>query len=133
MIWPGYLKRVPKGWEMPTDEKRLKIGIPANTSFDKFVKVDEAQIDPEKKYTGFCIDIFREVIKILEQNYSLPYDFHPYDGTYDELVDRVYTKVIATFSSLLFRFFPCFFFFSILLNSHVVIQAKKNEHHVTVH
>ncbi|RVW79131.1 Glutamate receptor 2.9 [Vitis vinifera] len=88
----GYLKRVPKGWEMPTDEKRLKIGIPANTSFDKFVKVDEAQIDPEKKYTGFCIDIFREVIKILEQNYSLPYDFHPYDGTYDELVDRVYTK-----------------------------------------
>lgn len=92
MIWPGYLKRVPKGWEMPTDEKRLKIGIPANTSFDKFVKVDEAQIDPEKKYTGFCIDIFREVIKILEQNYSLPYDFHPYDGTYDELVDRVYTK-----------------------------------------
>lgn len=92
VIWPGYLKRVPKGWEMPTDEKRLKIGIPANTSFDKFVKVDETQIDPEKKYTGFCIDIFREVIKILEQNYSLPYKFYPFDGTYDELVDRVYTK-----------------------------------------
>ncbi|KAL6312407.1 hypothetical protein AAG906_028488 [Vitis piasezkii] len=79
VIWPGYLKRVPKGWEMPTDEKRLKIGIPANSSFDKFVKVDETQIDPEKNI-------------LVSQDYSLPYDFHPFDGTYDELVDRVYTK-----------------------------------------
>ncbi|RVW79140.1 Glutamate receptor 2.9 [Vitis vinifera] len=92
VIWPGYLKRVPKGWEMPTDAKPLKIGIPANTSFDKFVKVDETQMEAEKRYTGFCIDIFREVLKILEQNYSLPYVFYPFVGTYDELVDCVYNK-----------------------------------------
>ncbi|KAJ9690590.1 hypothetical protein PVL29_012974 [Vitis rotundifolia] len=92
VIWPGYLKRVPKGWEMPTDEKKLQIGIPSHPSFNKFVMVDNAQTDPEKKYTGFCIDIFREVLKILEQNYSLPYDFQPFVGTYDELVDRVYNK-----------------------------------------
>ena len=105
VIWPGYLKRVPKGWEMPTDAKPLKIGIPANTSFDQYVKVDEAQIDPEKKYTGFCIDIFREVLTILEQNYSLPYDFYPFVGPYDELVDCVYNKVITPFSkTLLFTY-----------------------------
>ncbi|KAJ9690577.1 hypothetical protein PVL29_012962 [Vitis rotundifolia] len=92
VIWPGYLKRVPKGWEMPTDAKPLKIGIPAKATFKNFVKVDEAQIEPEKKYTGFCIDIFREVLKILEQNYFLPYEFHPFLGTYDELVDCVYNK-----------------------------------------
>ncbi|KAL6333376.1 hypothetical protein AAG906_028561 [Vitis piasezkii] len=96
VIWPGYLKRVPKGWEMPTDAKPLKIGIPANTSFDKFVKVDETQMEAEKRYTGFCIDIFREVLKILEQNYSLPYVFYPFVGTYDELVDCVYNKVEFT-------------------------------------
>ena len=93
VIWPGYLKRVPKGWEMPTDAKPLKIGIPANTSFDQFVKVDEAQIDQDKKYTGFCIDIFKKVLEILEQNYSVPYEFHPVVGTYEELVDCVYNKV----------------------------------------
>ncbi|WJZ96469.1 hypothetical protein VitviT2T_015154 [Vitis vinifera] len=92
VIWPGYLKRVPKGWEMPTDPKPLKIGIPANGTFKNFVEVGEAQIEPEKKYTGFCIDIFHEVLKILEQNYSLPYEFHPVVGTYDELVDCVYNK-----------------------------------------
>ena len=100
VIWPGYLKRVPKGWEMPTDAKPLKIGIPANTSFDKFVKVDETQMEAEKRYTGFCIDIFREVLKILEQNYSLPYVFYPFVGTYDELVDCVYNKVFTPISSL---------------------------------
>ena len=113
VIWPGYLKRVPKGWEMPTDAKPLKIGIPANTTFDKFVKVDKAQNDPLKRYTGFCIDIFREVVKILEQNYSLPYEFLPYHGTYDDLVDSVYTKVIAPSSSLIsLSFLLTFFLFN---------------------
>ncbi|KAL6312410.1 hypothetical protein AAG906_029021 [Vitis piasezkii] len=79
VIWPGYLKRVPKGWEMPTVAKPLKIGIPANTTFTNYVKVD--------------------VLKILEQNYSLPYEFHPVVGTYDELVDCVYNKVITPIPS----------------------------------
>ena len=95
VIWPGYLKRVPKGWEMPTVAKPLKIGIPANTTFKNYVKVDVDQ----KKYTGFCIDIFQEVLTILEQNYSLPYEFQPVVGTYDELVDCVYNKVITPIPS----------------------------------
>ncbi|KAJ9690595.1 hypothetical protein PVL29_012979 [Vitis rotundifolia] len=74
VIWPGYLKRVPKGWEMPTDAKPLKIGIPANSSFDMFVKVNDAEAEADKRFTGFSIDIFLRVLKILEQNYSLPYD-----------------------------------------------------------
>ncbi|XP_034672536.1 glutamate receptor 2.5-like [Vitis riparia] len=96
VIWPGYLKRVPMGWEMPTDAKPLKIGTPANSSFDMFVKVDEAEAD--KRFTGFSIDIFRGVLKFLEQNYSLPYEFHPVVGTYEELVDCVYNKVITPIS-----------------------------------
>ena len=61
---------------MLTNEKPLKIGIPSNSPFDMFLKVEEDQIEPQKKYTGFCFDIFWEVLKILEQNYSLPYEFH---------------------------------------------------------
>ncbi|KAG8494508.1 hypothetical protein CXB51_012219 [Gossypium anomalum] len=43
--WPGDSKLAPKGWAMPTDEKPLIIGVPARTSFEKFVKVVD----------GFCL------------------------------------------------------------------------------
>ncbi|XP_059663819.1 glutamate receptor 2.7-like [Cornus florida] len=88
--WPGNLKRVPKGWAMPTDAKKMKIGVPGRTSFEKFVKVEETG-NPNSPlfYSGFCIHVFEEVLKILEQSYSLPYEFVPYNGSYDALVDHV--------------------------------------------
>ena len=52
---------------MLTNEKPLKIGIPSNSPFDMFLKVEEDQIEPQKKYTGFCFDIFWEVLKILSK------------------------------------------------------------------
>ncbi|XP_059663865.1 glutamate receptor 2.9-like isoform X2 [Cornus florida] len=89
--WPGNLKRVPKGWAMPTDAKKMKIGVPARTSFEKFVKV-KGTGNSNKDYSGFCIDVFDEVLKILEQSYSLPYEFVPYNITYDDLVVHVINK-----------------------------------------
>ncbi|KAL5772301.1 hypothetical protein ACOSQ2_012225 [Xanthoceras sorbifolium] len=89
VIWPGDLsKRDPKGWAMPTDSNRLKIAVPARTSFETFVKVsrDENRLT----YDGFCIELFNEVIKDL--GYDLPYEFDPVNGTYDELVQSVYNK-----------------------------------------
>uniref|UniRef100_A0A2N9G3T9 Receptor ligand binding region domain-containing protein n=1 Tax=Fagus sylvatica TaxID=28930 RepID=A0A2N9G3T9_FAGSY len=38
IIWPGNLRQTPKGWEMPTQAKPLKIGVPGRTTFEKFVK-----------------------------------------------------------------------------------------------
>ncbi|KAF3672661.1 Apoptosis inhibitory protein 5 isoform 1 [Capsicum annuum] len=87
--WPGELKRVPKGWAMPTDSKPLIIGVPGRTSFEKFVKVETVAETNERKYSGFCIDLFKEVVKILEQNYTLPYEFEPYNGSYPDLVQQV--------------------------------------------
>ncbi|RVW29670.1 Retrovirus-related Pol polyprotein from transposon TNT 1-94 [Vitis vinifera] len=66
VIWPGYLNVSPRDGKCPLMPKPLKIGIPANTSSTS--------------------------VKNLEQNYSLPYDFYPVVGTYDELVDCVYNK-----------------------------------------
>lgn len=85
--WPGKPGRVPKGWAMPTDISPLKIGIPANTSFEKFVKIN--YIGDVKEYKGFCIEIFEEVLKIIQENYMLPYEFHPFKGTYDALVENL--------------------------------------------
>lgn len=90
--WPGGLvDRNPKGWSMPTKEKPLRIGVPGRTSFEKFVKVTLK--GTTEHFDGFCIALFEEVKKILEENYSVEYTFMAYNGTYDDLVDHVTNKV----------------------------------------
>ncbi|XP_010687160.1 glutamate receptor 2.7 isoform X2 [Beta vulgaris subsp. vulgaris] len=89
--WPGDIKHIPKGWTMPSTAKPLKIGLPGIPPFQKFVVHYKG--DKNKTiYTGFSIDVFLEAVKIVEENYGLPYEFELYNGTYDELVDRVIDK-----------------------------------------
>ncbi|OMO76352.1 Ionotropic glutamate receptor [Corchorus capsularis] len=88
--WPGDQKQVPKGWAMPTNIKPLIIGVPARTAFEKFVKVENGKNPGEKIYKGFCIELFYQVLGVL--GYDLPYIFDPHNGTYDELVHKVYNK-----------------------------------------
>ncbi|KAB1219408.1 Glutamate receptor 2.1 [Morella rubra] len=83
VIWQGNLNRTPKGWEMPTDAKPLRIGVPSRTTFDKFVKVEYREKPNENRYDGFCIQIFYKVLELLD--YDLPYEFNPYNGTGESL------------------------------------------------
>ncbi|KAJ8761107.1 hypothetical protein K2173_000786 [Erythroxylum novogranatense] len=87
VIWPGEKKQDPKGWVMPSEAEPMIIGVPGRTSFDKFVKVVNVS---EGKYDGFCIELFYKVKDVL--GYNLPFKFYPYNGTYDDLVQQVYTK-----------------------------------------
>ncbi|CAN0825416.1 Glutamate receptor 2.7 [Linum grandiflorum] len=89
VTWPGNLKREPKGWGMPTADKPLVIGVPGRTTFEKFVKVSNGS-DGKKRYEGFCIDLFMKVIEVMD--YDLLYEFVPYYGKYEDLVDHVYNK-----------------------------------------
>lgn len=96
VIWPGKLQRVPKGWNLPTKQKPLRIAVPGRTSFSKFVKVDyDEQGNP--KYSGFCIEIFDMVLELL--GYDLPHEYYPINGTYSDLVQLVYNKVNTQVSS----------------------------------
>ncbi|CAI8591057.1 unnamed protein product [Vicia faba] len=88
--WPGNLDRDPKGWNMPTKQYPLKIAVRSRTSFYKFVKVEYSQNGKDDKYSGFCIDIFEQVQKLL--GYDLPYKYHAINGTYNDLVQLVYNK-----------------------------------------
>jgi ionotropic glutamate receptor len=100
VIWPGKLLTVPKGWNLPTKQKPLRIAVPGRTAFSKFVKVDyDARGNP--KYSGFCIEIFDKALEVL--GYDLPYEYHPINGTYPDLVQLVYNKV--TTCSFYFEFF----------------------------
>ncbi|KAJ1394004.1 Receptor, ligand binding region [Sesbania bispinosa] len=94
--WPGDLHRDPKGWNMPTKQNPLQIAVRSRTSFSKFVKVEYGQNQNPVKYTGFCIEIFEHVVKLL--GYDLPFQYHPIDGTYNDLVQLVYNKVPSCFT-----------------------------------
>ncbi|KAG2409575.1 Glutamate receptor 2.2 Ligand-gated ion channel 2.2 Precursor [Vigna angularis] len=91
VIWPGKLTRIPKGWNLPTKQKPMRIAIPGRTSFSKFVKVDHDKLTNSSKYSGFCIEIFEKALPLL--GYDLPYDFHPVNVTYPDLVQLVYNKL----------------------------------------
>nr|XP_010932698.2 glutamate receptor 2.7-like [Elaeis guineensis] len=83
--WPGGPERVPSGWG------KLKIGVPAGTVFDQFVKVEYHEGKKVKNVTGFCIDVFNETLKRLK--YDLDYEFFPFEGTYDDLLNQIPLKV----------------------------------------
>ncbi|KAD7117884.1 hypothetical protein R6Q59_005090 [Mikania micrantha] len=93
--WPGDLiNRIPKGWVMPSNAKKMTIGVPDSTSFDRFVKVEWIESSNKTKYTGFCIRLFESVVAVLEEKYgyTLPYEFVNHSGSYDDMVDKVYYK-----------------------------------------
>ncbi|CAL5345099.1 unnamed protein product [Camellia sinensis] len=89
----GNLKWVPKGWAMPSLEDPLIIGVPGNAAFDAFVKITPSTKNSNKTYDGFCISVFKEVLKILD--YDLPYKFVEFNGTYGDLVENVANKTFG--------------------------------------
>ncbi|XP_011044964.1 PREDICTED: glutamate receptor 2.8-like [Populus euphratica] len=97
VIFPGDTTAVPKGWGIPTKEKKLRIGVPVKSSLRQFVDVIRYPSSNTTIVTGFCIDIFDTVVKKLP--YDLPYEYVPFAkldgqsaGTYDDLVYQVYLR-----------------------------------------
>ncbi|WCJ30467.1 glutamate receptor 2.2 [Euphorbia peplus] len=96
IIWPGDSFSVPKGWEIPTNGKKLRIGVPVKSGFNEFVKVTRDFNTNTTTFTGFCRDVFDAVIKALP--YALPHEFIPFDidddgedsRTYNDLIYQVY-------------------------------------------
>ncbi|KAJ6758724.1 GLUTAMATE RECEPTOR 2.9 [Salix koriyanagi] len=97
VIFPGDTTDAPKGWGIPTKEKKLRIGVPVKSSFKQFVDVKNNPSSNTTKITGFCIDVFDTAVKALP--YDLPYEYVPFAkpdgesaGTYNDLVNQVYLK-----------------------------------------
>ncbi|XVE71315.1 hypothetical protein DITRI_Ditri10aG0141400 [Diplodiscus trichospermus] len=96
IIWPGDTTSVPRGWEMPTYGKRMKIGVPVKVGFTEFVEVVWDPIaQKEKSIRGYSIDVFDAVMDKLP--YAVPYDYVPFAtpegktaGSYNDLIDQVY-------------------------------------------
>ncbi|KAF7830387.1 glutamate receptor 2.7-like [Senna tora] len=110
IIWPGDTYCIPKGWEIPTNGKKMKIGVPVRRDYTEFVKITRDPItNTTIEVTGFCIDVFKAVLELLP--YALPYEFVPFAkpngesaGTYDELISQVYYGVqLCRFHIALYR------------------------------
>ncbi|KAK7852500.1 glutamate receptor 2.7 [Quercus suber] len=95
IIWPGDSSSIPKGWEIPTNGKRLRVGVPVKDGFFEFVKVEHDASTNTTKVTGYSIDIFKAVMEALP--YNVDYELIPFAkpngesaGTYNDLVYQVY-------------------------------------------
>ncbi|KAK8697281.1 hypothetical protein V6N13_113433 [Hibiscus sabdariffa] len=97
IIWPGDTSLVPKGWKIPTDGKKLKIGVPVD-GFIEFVQVIwESNSNKAKSFQGYSIDIFEAVMA--KMPYPVLFEFVPFAtpdrkalGSYNDLVAQVYNK-----------------------------------------
>ncbi|VVB14041.1 unnamed protein product [Arabis nemorensis] len=95
IIWPGDIILVPKGWDFPTNAKKLRIAVPKKDGFKNFVEVTKDANTNVPTVTGFCIDVFDMVIK--QMPYHVHYEYVPFEtpdgksiGNYDEMVYKVF-------------------------------------------
>lgn len=91
VFWPGGPLYTPKGWIASTSSKPLRIGVPTGSTFKQYVKAEKDTLGNNYSFSGLAIDLFEETL--IELPYHLPYDFFPFDGTYDSLVEQIYSSV----------------------------------------
>uniref|UniRef100_A0A0E0B397 Ionotropic glutamate receptor C-terminal domain-containing protein n=1 Tax=Oryza glumipatula TaxID=40148 RepID=A0A0E0B397_9ORYZ len=97
VVWPGEVHTVPKGWQIPTNGKKLRIGVRTN-AYPEFMKVESNPVTNEITASGYAIDVFEEVLKRLP--YAIPYEYVSFDngqginsGSYNDFVYQVYLGV----------------------------------------
>uniref|UniRef100_A0A2N9I5U7 Glutamate receptor n=1 Tax=Fagus sylvatica TaxID=28930 RepID=A0A2N9I5U7_FAGSY len=91
VIWPGGPMYNPRGWTTSNTANPLRIGVPTRSLFESYVNVVYHDLLGNNiSFGGFAIDLFEATVKQLP--FYLPYDFFPFDGTYDALVEQVYLK-----------------------------------------
>ncbi|KAH6783628.1 glutamate receptor 2.7 [Perilla frutescens var. hirtella] len=94
IIWPGDKTSPPKGWVIPTNGKKLKIGVPVKDGFSEFMQVTWDS-NNSIEVVGYCKDVFDMVINALP--YGVQYEYIPFAtshhntaGSYNDLVYQVY-------------------------------------------
>jgi hypothetical protein len=85
--WPGGPRYTPRGW---TSAKRLRIGVPSFSGYEENVKV-ESDDRLGTNFSGFSIEVFKATAASMP--FFPPYEFHEFNGNYNELVEQIHLKV----------------------------------------
>ncbi|KAK1581416.1 hypothetical protein Q3G72_005846 [Acer saccharum] len=88
--WPGAPWSAPRGWAVPTDTKPLRIGVPIGCEFKQYVNPEFDELGNVTSFHGFSIELFKAIVS--ELPFYLPYKFFPYNGSYTDLVKKIYLK-----------------------------------------
>ncbi|PNT69321.1 hypothetical protein BRADI_3g53690v3 [Brachypodium distachyon] len=90
ILWPGDTLSTPKGWTPASQNGGnpvLRVAVPVKHGFKQFVDADP---ENSSRFTGYCIDVFDEVMRSLA--YPVVYNYVPFPNSsdaYDMLVDLV--------------------------------------------
>ncbi|KAL2462410.1 Glutamate receptor 2.2 [Forsythia ovata] len=105
IIWPGESTVVPRGWEVPASGKKLIIGVPAESGFTEYLKVERDPQTNASKVSGYYIDVFNSVMAALP--FAVTPVYVPFEkpdgssaGSYDDLAYQVFLKVNYILSAL---------------------------------
>ncbi|KAF8021687.1 hypothetical protein BT93_G1975 [Corymbia citriodora subsp. variegata] len=99
IVWPGKSRIIPKGWDIPANEKKLRVGVPVKRGFSQFINVTRDPLTNAPIVTGYCKDVFEAVMNSLP--YAVLYEYEPFEtsegsgepaGNYDDLVKKVSTE-----------------------------------------
>jgi glutamate receptor, ionotropic, plant len=92
---------VPRGWEIPTNAKKLKVGVVISGGYKKYIDAKEDSSTGLIKTSGLAIDSFEEAVQRLP--YPFPYEYVVFNTTeavsssYDDFVYQVFLKVRKEF------------------------------------
>lgn len=96
VIWPGESTEIPRGWEFPTNGKKLRVGL-HTSGYPEFMKTIKDPVTNATRVSGLSIDIFEEVVKRLP--FALTYDYLAFDTedtastwSYNDFVYQVYLQ-----------------------------------------
>ena len=76
---------------LSTTAEPLRIGVPTRSLFKNYVNVEYDLLENKSLFSGFSIDLFKATAEQLP--FYLPYNFYPFNGTYDALVEQIHLKV----------------------------------------
>ncbi|XP_020587935.1 glutamate receptor 2.7-like [Phalaenopsis equestris] len=97
VTWPSGTKVVPKGWEWPTKGNKLRIAVPVQPKFNKFLYAEDDPLSKNLNVGGYSIDVFKAAMKELPY---VAYELIPYgldssgkpNATYHDILYQVYLQ-----------------------------------------
>ncbi|KAL8109316.1 uncharacterized protein LOC141672678 isoform X1 [Apium graveolens] len=67
----------------------IRVGVPAHSMFQQFVKVETDPKTNVTSYDGFSLKVLEEAMKIADVNNNLTYKYYSFDGDNDDLLKQL--------------------------------------------